>query len=290
MTETLHPRRWGLARILWIFTACALTFALVCLLLPGVRRKDALTLVGEQTVTELRAFTTALSYYAGDALTALSVEQKLVPAYKEVAGLLAQVRTKCEYRNLYLLVRTGVNQYQYLVDAAYRDNAKAGTDYYGPATAYPLDLYKPARAALDAIYTGKATSRYTTELVTLRDLEQVSCTWLPLYGTGGTVIAVLGVDRDPGNTGYHLLGPLDLNLAGLTALFLAVLCGVLAWLTGRFSAYRRTKQEAKAAVPVETPCVDVPSTETPPSSEPLDPASPYEVPDAAPHNDEGSQQ
>ncbi|MEG2204372.1 MAG: hypothetical protein RRY21_04335 [Oscillospiraceae bacterium] len=237
-TKTGHSRWY---RVVLLVAVLCLVLAMLCFGYPGMRRAGMLTTIGERTLVELGTFTTAVSHYSAAEIDALAASPKMDASYKDLAALLTQVRIKNDYVGLSLLVRGKNKQVQYLVDSAYRDNAKAGGDYYAPATAYPTERYKASKELIDAIYSGKSVGGYSTQLATLGNLKQVSNTYLPVYGPGNTVIAVLAVDCDPGNTGYHMLGPIDLNQLGIAALIVLAVCLLVLWLLRLWDKHRAKK-------------------------------------------------
>lgn len=140
-----------------------------------------------------------MAYYSGSEIAGLA--KKPNPSdgsYRAVAELLSQVNIQQGYEKLYLIYRDGDKVPRYLEDGR----------------EFPLSAYRPVKSILDKIYTGKSVGSYANDLVTREDQRQVAVACLPLYGSGRTVLAVLVAECDPGDTGYHLVGPVNLYYVG----------------------------------------------------------------------------
>lgn len=242
MEKTPFPVR--LCRALALAAAVCLAVGFLCVLSPALRRKGTLNAAGERAFTELGAFSTALSHYSGADLVGLTAQPKADARYKSIAGLLAQVRGRNDYKAMYLLFRGQNRQYQYLIDANYRDNAMAGSEYYAPATAYPTNTYTNSTALLGSLYAGEAAYVKTGKKIAARPGDgEVLCVYLPVYGSGGSVLAVLGVECDLGHPKYHMLGPINLRTVAWITLPAGLLCAVLCFLLAR--RLRETKRAGR---------------------------------------------
>lgn len=235
-----------LKKVLRLLAFAALAVAAVAFAAPNVRKTDAIGRIGTRTVDELSAFATAVSYSENVNIAALTKSPQIDATYRHLAGLFAQVSVQKGYERMLLLTRSADGQYHVLTDGAYRENAPE-EGYYAPDALYPADAYKPAKSILDAIYSGKTQAGYVSNLIARPDGKQVVGAYLPVYGSSAAVLGVIGVECDPGDTRYHMLGPVNLTWVGTGAVLLFIFCVLLLYLGGRISDFRRQRQEAAAA-------------------------------------------
>ena len=215
-TEQDTPKKKrGIVFLLRIIAVIAALLAVAGLAIPQLRKSSALGAVGERVLAEMTPFSVAVSYYSGEDLSRLSQKQDPTDAgYRKMAQLFEQIRILQGYDRLYLLCRDGERQLFYL----------------GDGQPFPIGSYKPLKTILDRIYTGKSTGAYAKDLITREDGKKAAASCIPLYGNGRTVLAVLVVEADPGNTNYHLVGPINLHLVGLVSGALLLVCLLLLWL------------------------------------------------------------
>lgn len=212
--------------------------------LPMFRKSSALGAVGRRAVAEMTPFSAAVAYYSGGEIARLSQKPKEDDAsYRSIAGLLSQINIQQGYEQLYLV---------------YRDQNKS-LRYLESGGEFPLSAYKPLKGMIDRIYTGKSIGEYATDLVVREDGKSVAISCLPIYGGGRTVLAVLVAEADPGNIGYHLVGPVNLYYLGGGAAAVLALCLLLLYL-GRKLRLSRQQRDADAAKAREAAAV--PSEET----------------------------
>ena len=235
-------------KLIAVLTAIA---AIACFVTPTVRKTDAVSRTGEDTLDSMRLAATAISYYSGDDVMALSQEPALDARFKNIAGLMAQLCSQQGFEDMYMVARTADKKLQYIVDASYRDNGKAGTDYHAPADSFAEDNgYKSVKSVVEKIYTGKTTGGYSSELVTRMNAKKAVVTCLPVYGSGHAVAAVLCIESDPGDTAYHMVGAVNIYYAGLICLALTAVCVLLLMAQKKINIYRENKRiqkENKAA-------------------------------------------
>ncbi len=237
----------GFGTMLKLTAVLTAILAVVCFAAPSVRKNGALRNTGETTMTEMRAATTVVSYYSAQQISALVTEPAINSSYKFLAGLLSQLNTQQNYQKSYLLYRTDDKALHCLVDGSYRDNAEAGTDYFAPGEDYPvIGAYKPVKAVVDKIYSGKTMGGYTTELVTRQDLKKVAVTCLPVYGAGHAVVAVLCIETDPGDTAYHMVAAVNLYYAGLVFAGVFGACLLMLALRRKYLLHQQQKLEEQA--------------------------------------------
>lgn len=222
-----------------IAAAVTALIAIAGLSIPQLRKSSALGAVGGRVIAEMTPFSVAVSYYSGEDLSRLSQSQDPTDAgYRKMAQLLEQIRILQGYDGLYLLCR----------------DANRKPLYLESGQPFPIDSYKPIKSILDKIYTGKSTGAYAKDLITREDGKKAAASCIPLYGNGRTVLAVLVVEADPGNTDYHLVGPVNLHLVGLTAGALCLLCLLLLYvIRKRRLAQAQRQEESQQAAPSEQP-------------------------------------
>ncbi len=230
-------------KIIAVLTALA---SIACFITPTLRKTDAVNKTGNAALDSVRLAATAISYYSGDDIAALSQQPQLDPDFKNIAGLMAQLCSQQGFENMYMVVRTTEKKLQYLIDGSYRDNGKAGTDYHAPADAYPEDNgYKGVKSVVEKIYSGKSTGDYSSELVTRMNGKKAVVSCLPIYGSGHTIASVLCVESDPGDTAYHMIGAVNIYYAGLICLALFAVCVILLIARKKIDIYRENKRIAK---------------------------------------------
>ena len=242
----------GLLRMLFIL---CLIIAVICFGMPMMRKKASLSKIGESVANELSAFSTALSYFAEDSVDHIKTAGKTDEEYKQVAGLFNQVSTQKNYEGMYLLSRDNEKRYIILVDSFYSDKGKAGTDYYKSLTQYPLDTYKSANKLLDNLYTGKSSFEYAKDIIVLPNQKQVAVVYLPVYGANRTVLSILAIESDPGDTAYANIGVVNLTYVGGGALALCVIFALILIIMSKINKNKQNKlirekaeEEAKEAL------------------------------------------
>lgn len=250
MTQQQPSKSRGFKSVLRTVAFVALAVAAASFAAPAMRKTDALNRVGERTVTELSAVAAAVSYYSGEDIARLAQKPEINADYTRLSGLLARIAAQQDYRGMYLLTRDQDGRYHVLVDGAYRDGSAAKTDSYAPGADYPADVYRASKGILDRIYSGKTDAGFAGDIITRSDRRLVSASYLAVYGAGRTVLGVLAAERDPGDTGYHMVGPVNLRLVGVGAAVLFAVCAVLLRLSKTLENRRRA---APASAPAQQP-------------------------------------
>jgi len=244
--EESAKKRFGFKKLLVLIAIITAVAAIACFAAPTLRKSNAISTTGESVLTAMRPAALAVSYYSAQDVTALAEKPVINASYKNIAGLLAQLAELQSYEGVYIISRGTDKNYQYVIDGRYRDNGKAGTDYYAPAAAYPTDNgYKAVKSVADKIYSGKSTGDFADSIVTRPNLKQAVAVCLPIYGAAHTVSAVLCIEADPGNTAYHMAGAVNLYYAGLILLAVSVLCVLLIMLGKKFTQFRDKRRTAK---------------------------------------------
>ncbi len=222
MTDTKTKKIGAMLRLIAMIAALIMISSLS---LPLFRKNSALSAVGERTLAEMTPFSTAVAYYSGREIARVAQKPRADDSgYQTVAALLSQVTIQQGYERLYLL---------------YRDQNKA-PHYLENGNEFPVSVYKPVKSMIDKIYTGKSVGAYANDLILREDGRKVAVSCLPIYGSGRTVLAVLVAESDPGNTGYHLVGPVNLYYVGGVAGAVFLLCVLLLYVGRR---YQRAKAE-----------------------------------------------
>lgn len=270
MSQTVSMRLSGFLKFLRIAAALTFVLAVACLVTPTVSKRLRLEALGEQTMSETAAFSMALSHFASSDLERLSSQPKADTFSKELSALLSKVSERNGYAGTLLLARAGDKGYAVLADSKFREGGVAGTDYYAAGAAYPPSVYKYASKRLENIYAGKSAAGYVPGLVTARNEKAVLSVYVPIYGQGSAVLAVLAIDVIPQNTHYNMLGPVDLYYTGGFFLLLFVLSMLTLVATKKFfvkqpqSVVLLQRQEELVEPPVES------APPTPEEGEPTD--------------------
>lgn len=245
MKQENENKKYSLSRWLKATALLCLLMAVICFFKPTLDKSGALTSVGEKGVSDMQCAATAVSYCYGDNLSKLITAPASNGDYKEISGLLRAFCEEKGYNGAYIVYKDG-KDYRVLADGAYRDNAKAGSDYFAAGGEFSLKGgYKPLKSLLERVLSGKTSSGYTTELVKTTALKDVSMICLPLYSDSRQPASALCVEIDPGNTGYHLFMGLNLYYAG--AAFLAVfllLAAVLYYMSKKRVSIKETAKKA----------------------------------------------
>lgn len=230
---------------------------------PMFKKNSVIKDTGEAAAGEMRSFALALSHYAHQDLERLRTSPATDEKYRDLCGLLDEARLSFGYQNLYIITRESANRYVYLAGGQ------------KPGEEYPLNIYQASRKTLEAIYAGKVSFGYANGFATTQDLEEVVSAYLPVYGSGNSVIALLGIDSNAGNTAYHLVGPVDLHLVGLSALILMALAVGLVLILEKLREQKESKPETVEQGPsAGESAPEAEQTAGPPESEPA--AAPLE--------------
>jgi len=238
----------GIKKLLVLIAVITAIAAIICFAAPTLRKSNAISATGENVLSSMRPAALAVSYYSAQDIAALSEKPVIDASYKNIAGLLAQFSDLQSYDSVYIISRGADKNYKYIIDGRYRDNGKAGTDYFAPAADYPTDNgYKAVKSAADKIYSGKSTGDYASSLVTRADLKQLVAVCLPIYGAAHSVSAILCIEADPGNTAYHMVGSVNLYYAALILLGICAVCVILLFVGKKFGQFRDNRRAAKEA-------------------------------------------
>lgn len=245
MKQENENKKSSLSRWLKTTALLCLLMAVICFFKPTLDKSGALTSVGERGVSDMQCAATAVSYCYGDNMSKLITAPASNGDYKEISGLLRAFCEEKGYNGAYIVYKDGKG-YRVLADGAYRDNAKAGSDYFAAGGEFSLkDGYKPLKSLLERVLSGKTSSGYTTALVKTTALKDVSMICLPLYSDSRQPTSALCVEIDPGNTGYHLFMGLNLYYAGaaFSAAFL-LLAAALYYMSKKRVSIRETAKNA----------------------------------------------
>lgn len=276
-----------------IFRAVAVISALLalfCFITPAARKSNSLSVTGNSALDAMTPAATVISYYSADNIAKLAEKPVLDENCKYIAGLLAQLNTQQGYEKMYILSRSADKKLSYLIDGSYRDNGKAGTDYFAPAAAYPTDNgYKAVKSVADKLYSNKITAGYANEIITNQNHKNVVVSCLPIYGGGHTTVAVLCIESDPGNTAFHMIGQINLYYVGWGALAVFALCVAFILLKKKFIAYRAQRAADKESGKADAILIDdvtvVNDSDAPPEEFAIDPEIPVDPAEEIPPED-----
>ena len=206
---------------------------------PMMKKNSVIRDIGESSIGEMRSFALAVSHYADEDLEQLRTNPAADAGYRDLCSLLEEAKRSFGYHDLYIIARESAGRYVYLARAGQASAAAPGTEY-------PLDVYKAGKKTLESICTGKAAYGYAKGFATTKEQQTVVASYLPLYGNGYSVAALLGIDSGPVDTAYHMIGPVDLYVVGTAALLLMALAVALLLIQNRMQEQKRLEEYAGA--------------------------------------------
>ena len=212
-----------LKRFLVLFTLISALCLVLSLLYPVTRKAQAVNEIGDRSLSAMTSLSLALTYYSDDQISQLAQKDS------------------CGFHRVYLLSKGVGGKIYAVLDSGYRDNAREGVDYTGPATQYK-PLSSKAKSAIDRVFSRKEPRITAGGIAETADGVKVVCSYVPVYNRSGEIIAVLGVDCGlSAGMVFDRVGFVDLNwMAGVSALF--TIGGVLL-LYGWIRLLRRRKQQ-----------------------------------------------
>ena len=238
---------------------------------PMMKKNSVIRDIGESSIGEMRSFALAVSHYANEDLERLRTNPTASAGYRDLCNLLEEAKRSFGYQDLYIITRESAGRYVYLAEAGQASTA-------APGTQYPLDVYQAGKKTLETICTGKATYGYAKGFATTNDRQTVVVSYLPLYGNGNSVAALLGIDSGAGDTAYHMIGPVDLYVVGTAALLLMALAVALLLIQNRMREQKRLEEDAGAELEEIERWSDAaggpPLSEDVPLEEPVSPSAP----------------
>lgn len=204
--------------LLFFVVALSAVITIVSLLLPLNRRNAAIAARGEETVGQAQALALAMEYYDAQRLSTLARSPAANQVFRELSALLSVAKESFGYDKIYLVSQGVGGRLNYLADGDYRENARPMTDYRPIASPYDQDRY-PQRCIrlLEEIFEGEQQSSYAPVLLENR----LIVSYLPIRGTDGTVVAVLGIDNPLEQVDFAQYGLL--NFESLASIF-GVMC------------------------------------------------------------------
>ncbi len=231
-----------------LLTAIAMVIiAIAAVAYPYTRRAGTIKQVGQASIDQFDALALSLSYYAHEDIVKINVDKSISDEFKQLSHLLHKVKQQRNLERLYILVQAAPSGYLYIADSNYRDNGVQGTDYMSPQDQYPMDVYKSGRGAIEQIFKGKSTSGYADSIINTHDNRKIVSAYLPITSPEGRVIALLAIDRNPGDVSFQKIGFIDLNLLSISALIVAAIALLLWYALGKWQSHKAAKQAQKEA-------------------------------------------
>ena len=202
--------------------------AVVSVAVPLNRRKEAITTLGTQSLSEATSLALSLEYYSGTRIEALISYPDTTVFYQNLCTFLSRAKDTLSYDRVYLLYLGDEGKISYLADADCEETVQAGENYRAIGTVYEDERYTGrCTSILEAQFAGRQQATYVLEIL---DSNYIT-TYLPVKNSAGQTIAVLGIDAKLKYSDFTKYGPINFErlttISGvlfLISLVLFVLC------------------------------------------------------------------
>lgn len=202
--------------------------AAISVALPLNRKQQAISSLGDQSLSQAGSLAMAVEYYNGPRLQSLIDYPGETAYYQSLCAFLAQAKQEMGYDKAYLLYQNEQNQFCYLADADYFLNERQEESYQPIGREYGGERYgKKCFSLLSEQFAGRKQAAYVPEIL---DGDYI-VSYLPLKDARGEVTAVLGVDAKLSYSDFTRYGPIDFEqvttisgIVFLISLILFVLC------------------------------------------------------------------
>lgn len=226
MLNRLMTSRWVRGFLFCLLILSAIT-TILSVALPLNRKKEAISSLGEKSLSEANSLALAIEYYTGPRIESLVTYPDTTAFYYSLCSFLTQAKGRLSYDRAYILYQSKTDGVTYLADGDYQrdrdreDYHEIGDTYYG--TRYSKKCY----SILNEQFAGRKNADYVPEIL---DNEYIT-TYLPIKNSEGKVIAVLGVDAKLTYSDFTHYGPIDFEklmavsgIIFLVSLVLFILC------------------------------------------------------------------
>ena len=218
-------------RVRGILLTVVLLSAVVAILsvaIPLNRKRDAVTSLGEQSLSEASSLAMSMEYYNGLRIQSLLDYPSETVFYQNLCGFLSRAKQTLSYDRAYILYQGLEGRIAYLADADYARDLQAGVDYHAIGEEYTDERYtRRCISILQEQFEGRRKETYVPDILD----DSYIITYLPLRNADGEVMAVLGVDAKLGYSDFAQYGPINFErltsisaLLFLLSLVLFVLC------------------------------------------------------------------
>ena len=218
-------------RVRGILLTVVLLSAVVAILsvaIPLNRKRDAVTSLGEQSLSEASSLAMSMEYYNGLRIQSLLDYPSETVFYQNLCGFLSRAKQTLSYDRAYILYQGLEGRIAYLADADYAKDLQAGVDYHAIGEEYTDERYtRRCISILQEQFEGRRKETYVPDILD----DSYIIAYLPLRNADGEVMAVLGVDAKLGYSDFAQYGPINFErltsisaLLFLLSLVLFVLC------------------------------------------------------------------
>ena len=180
--------------------------AVVSVAVPLNRKKEAITTLGTQSLSEATSLALSLEYYNGTRIEALVSYPDTTAFYQNLCAFLSRAKDTLSYDRVYLLYRGLEGRIAYLADADYGESLQAEVDYREIGADYDDERYtNRCTSILENQFSSRQGAVYVPEIL---DSNYIT-TYLPIKNSSGQVIAVLGVDAKLKYSDFTKYGPIN---------------------------------------------------------------------------------
>ena len=206
-------------RVRGILLTVVLLSAVVAILsvaIPLNRKRDAVTSLGEQSLSEASSLAMSMEYYNGLRIQSLLDYPSETVFYQNLCGFLFRAKQTLSYDRAYILYQGLEGRIAYLADADYAKDLQAGVDYHAIGEEYTDERYtRRCISILQEQFEGRRKETYVPDILD----ESYIIAYLPLRNADGEVMAVLGVDAKLGYSDFAQYGPINFErLTSISAL------------------------------------------------------------------------
>ena len=218
-------------RVRGILLTVVLLSAVVAILsvaIPLNRKRDAVTSLGEQSLSEASSLAMSMEYYNGLRIQSLLDYPSETVFYQNLCGFLSRAKQTLSYDRAYILYQGLEGRIAYLADADYEGVWRGGVVPPAFGKEYTDERYtRRCIAILQEQFEGRRKETYVPDILD----DSYIIAYLPLRNADGEVMAVLGVDAKLGYSDFAQYGPINFErltsisaLLFLLSLVLFVLC------------------------------------------------------------------
>ncbi len=202
--------------------------AIISVAVPLNRKQQAISTLGNQSLSEANSLAMAIEYYNGPRIQSLIDYPSNTAFYQSLCGFLSNAKKGMNYDRAYILYLGEDGKIHYLADADREEQGQENVDYRGIGSMYDEQRYsKRCFSILNEQFSGRKKESYVPEILE----NNYITSYLPLQNSKGRVIAVLGVDAKLRYSDFTQYGPVNFEslttISGiifLVSLILFVLC------------------------------------------------------------------
>jgi len=218
----------------------SLLITIIAVTLPITRRAEKIDSLGGSALSTGESIAISVGHYSGAQIRALRGNPQENTTYADLCALLAKLKGHYDLKGLYAVNKGLGGAYFTLLDADYRDNGVAGTDYQGIGEPFEAAARsKEFKNMLDKIESGTIPGGYTKNMIREGSSGYIIVA-LPVYDREGALATTLCMDVALDNVEFNRFYFIDLNyVAGFFGGLFVLSLLMLVWI------YRRGAREKK---------------------------------------------